>query len=230
VTDGDQAVSAEAENVPEENVPEENVPEEAEPAPNLQVLADQGTLSEHLASVLRAAEVAAQAIKEEAEKEAQRLLERSEQEATTLREANRDAAALIAEAERACKEAEAAAEVTRQGADLYVEQKQKEAEVVAAQVIAAAERDAVARALAVEAQHRSIQDGIEQTGERLKQLVTGLRDLAGKLEDLAIGATGKAPPSIEESSTNKVRESLVESLKASIAQESVAAERAATEE
>ncbi|MDX6414512.1 MAG: hypothetical protein QOH23_1922 [Gaiellaceae bacterium] len=207
----------------------EETSEEQPPEADLLMLADQGTLSDHLASVLRAAEVAAKAMREEAEMEAELILEEAEQQATALREANRNAAELIAEAERARTDAEDEGNATRQLADAYADETRREAEASAAQIIAAAERAALERARELENRQRASQESIDQTSERLRHLVQGLRDLAVDLEDLATPDEPADVPAAAHS-TNPVRESLVESLKASIAQESLEARRSLSEE
>ncbi|MDQ2943809.1 MAG: hypothetical protein M3R21_09110 [Candidatus Dormibacteraeota bacterium] len=176
---------------------------------------DYTKLGEHVASVVRAAEVAAERIREEAETDAERLREHSQQQATTrLDEANREAGKTLSEADRVRAEAEEAAKVMREGAAAHAEEKRRAAEAEAAKVIAAAKHIETREEQAAEEHLRTLQQHVELTEKRLNQLVGGLREVAVQLEDLAEAESLSMRS--DEGQTNKGEETLDESLRASI--------------
>jgi hypothetical protein len=124
-------------------------------------------LGRHVATVLATA-------REAAEKEAAAVLERARAEAARI------------EAETAEKRtaAFAAMEDVRTRADAYAEQKRREADEAAAEVVARAERQARDRARAAEERQQELDANVERTEERLRKLVAGLRELAGRLDVL----------------------------------------------
>src|SRR5207247_115442 len=70
----------------------------------------------------------------------------------------------------------AAAEDIRARADSYAEQTRHEVDEAAAEVIARAERQARDRARAAEERQQALNVNVERTEERLRKLVTGLRE------------------------------------------------------
>lgn len=140
---------------------------------------------QHVASVLETAREAAERIQAEARSEAAQVLERAQAEAEErLATARRQAEELDAEAAKARSEASEVAEDVRSRADAYAEEKRREADDAAAQITARAERLARERARAADERHQVLSGNVERTEERLRRLVTGLRELAGRLDVL----------------------------------------------
>jgi cell division septum initiation protein DivIVA len=151
-------------------------------------------LGQHVASVLQSAREAAERIVAEARSEAARVQERSQKDAeATVAEARRKAGELDAEASQARSEAKREARDLRARADEYAEEKRQEADEAAAEILARAERVARERAAAAEERQRALDENVERTEERLRQLVGGLRDLAGRLDVLASSGDGAEP-------------------------------------
>src|ERR671933_67006 len=71
--------------------------------------------------------------------------------------------------------------------DAYAEQKRQEADEAAAEALARAERQSRERARAAEERQQALASHVERTEERLRKLVTGLRELAGRL-DVLVGS------------------------------------------
>jgi hypothetical protein len=124
-------------------------------------------LGRHVATVLATA-------REAAEKEAAEVLERARTQAAEI------------EADTAEKRtaAFAAAEDVRARADAYAEKKRQEADEAAAEVLARAERQGRDLARAAEERQQELDASVERAEERLRKLVTGLRELAGRLDVL----------------------------------------------
>jgi type IV secretory pathway VirB10-like protein len=154
---------------------------------------DYTKLGEHVASVVKAAEVAAERIREEA---------------------NREAATTLSEADRVRAETEEATKRMREGAAAVVEAKRREAEAEAATVIASAKSVEARKAKAAEERLATLQEHIELTEKRLNQLAGGLRNVAVQLE--ALGEAEGLPVGSGEDQTNIGEETLDESLRASI--------------
>jgi cell division septum initiation protein DivIVA len=145
-------------------------------------------LGEHVASVLETARAAAERIEGDARREATRLLERSQAEAAeTVAEARRKADELAAETAQARSEADRMAEDARMRAETYVDEKRQEADEAAAELMARTERQARERARAAEERQQILDANVERTEERLRKLVIGLRELAGRL-DVLVGS------------------------------------------
>jgi hypothetical protein len=142
-------------------------------------------LGRHVASVLEAAQEAAERMKAEARSEATRVGEEARKEAeATLAEAHRKADELEAETGRIRSEATSAADDVRARADVYAEDKRAEADEAAERIVGRAERAARERARAAEERQRALDQNVVRTEERLRQLVSGLRELAGRLDVL----------------------------------------------
>jgi hypothetical protein len=131
-------------------------------------------LGQHVATVLATARDAAAKIEGEARQEAERILTRA-----------RETAAQI-EAETAEKRsaAFAAAEDVRTRADAYAEKKRQEADETAAQAIARAEREARDATRAAQERQEELDANVERSEERLRKLVTSMREVADRLEVL----------------------------------------------
>jgi cell division septum initiation protein DivIVA len=151
-------------------------------------------LGQHVASVLEAAREAAERIVAEARAEATRVQERSQKEAeAAVAEARRKAGEVDAEASQTHSEAKRVARDLRARADEYAEEKRQEADEAAAEILARAERVARERTAAAEERQRALDENVERTEDRLRQLVGGLRDLAGRLDVLASSGDGAEP-------------------------------------
>jgi hypothetical protein len=176
---------------------------------------DYTKLGEHVAFMVKAVEIAAEEIREEAQRDAERIREHAQQEATTrVDEANREADKMLTEANRLRAETEEAAKLTRERADAYAEEQRRAAETEASKVIERAEQLEARKAQAEEERRKTLQQDIELTEKRLNQLVAGLRDLALGLETLVDAETPAARG--DEDQTSKPEETLDESLRASI--------------
>ena len=125
--------------------------------------ADYEELGEHVASVLKAAELAAREIRTKAEQEAE----------AQVTEAGRQAGEILHDAEGLRAEAEAYATRTREDADAQ-----------ASKVLQAAREEAAIRARDEEERQRALREDIERSENRLTELGAGLRDLATRLEEL----------------------------------------------
>jgi len=145
-------------------------------------------LGQHVATVLATAREAAEKIQGDARREAAGVLERATAEAEqTLAQAREKAGEIEAETTQKRSAAFAAAEDVRTRADAYAEKKQQEADEAAAETLARAERQARERARAAEERQQALDSHVERTEERLRKLVTGLRELAGRL-DVLVGS------------------------------------------
>ena len=145
-------------------------------------------LGQHVATVLATAREAAERIEGDARREAALVLERAQAEATeTLSQARDKAGEIEADTAEKRSAAIAAAEDIRARADSYAEQKRQEVDEAAVEVVARAERQARDRARAAEERQQALNVNVERTEERLRKLVTGLRELAGRL-DVLVGS------------------------------------------
>jgi vacuolar-type H+-ATPase subunit H len=135
---------------------------------------DYEELGEHVASVLKAAELAAQEIRTRAENEAM----------AQVSEAGRQAGTMLHEAEGLRAETEEANRAMREQAESYAEKTRRDADAEASNVLQAAEQAVVTRASDDEARQTALHEDIERTERRLTELVSGLRDLAERLEEL----------------------------------------------
>ena len=161
----------------------------------VELVTDYGKLGEHVTSVLEAANAAAAKIRDEARAGAERLAERTRNEATALLEkAGQEADKVSLETERLRAETEKEVRETRQRANDYAAEKRGEAEGEAAAIVARAKREASEHTNAAQERGSALASNVALSEERLRQLVGGLRDLAGRLEELV-----QAEPPREES-------------------------------
>jgi hypothetical protein len=145
-------------------------------------------LGQHVASVLETARQAAERIEADARQEATLVVERSQAEAAqTLAEARQKAEELDANSARTQSEANATAEEFRARAEAYAEEKRQEADEAAAELLVRTERQARERSRAAEERQQALDVNVERTEERLRKLVIGLRELAGRL-DVLVGS------------------------------------------
>jgi hypothetical protein len=142
-------------------------------------------LGDHVSSVLASADEAAARIREEARQEAARVREQAQEEAAALaNSALQDANATRADAEKLRSDAEVWSKQARTAADTFAADRRAEAEAEAKEIISAAEQQ----------QHASLSEGIQRqqaletdislAEERLRQLATGLHELAARLDGL----------------------------------------------
>jgi hypothetical protein len=142
-------------------------------------------LGDSVASVLSAAKAAAARIEEDARHEAERVRDVAHREATERLEAAReDADATRAEAERLRSEAEEWSKQTRAAAESAAADRRAKAEAVARDILSAAEREATAFSENAERRHEALKMDISLAEDRLRQLATGLHELAGRLDTL----------------------------------------------
>jgi len=142
-------------------------------------------LGGHVSSVLTAAEEAAVRIQEEARQEAERVREQAENEATARAEAAReDADATRAEAKRLRSETEEWTKQTRTAAEKYAADRRSEAEAEARTILTAAELQAAAFGKDAERRQQALKMDISLAEDRLRQLASGLHDLAARLDKL----------------------------------------------
>jgi hypothetical protein len=148
-------------------------------------LTDFGKLGEHVTSVLEAANKAAAKIREEARTNAERVAERSQSEASGLLETARgQAEKLTRESERLRAKAEKQSREVSRDAEAHAAEKRREAETEAAGILSRARRDAREHTRAAQERHSVLAKDVALSEERLRQLVGGLRNLAGRLEEL----------------------------------------------
>ena len=158
-------------------------PPESERMPPLG--SDFDRLGGHVSSVLAAAEEAAVLIQEEARQEAERVREQAENEATARAEATReDADATRAEAKRVRSETEEWTKQTRTAAEKYAADRRSEAEAEARTILTAAELQAAAFGKDAERRQQTLKMDISLAEDRLRQLASGLHDLAARLDKL----------------------------------------------
>jgi cell division septum initiation protein DivIVA len=154
-------------------------------------------LGQHVATVLATARDSAEKIEGDARREAAAVVERAKAEAAqTLSDARDKAAELETETNEKRSAAIAAAEDIRSRADAYAEKKRQEADEATAEAVARAERQARDRARAAEERQQALDSNVERTEERLRKLVTGLRELAGRL-DVLVGPDALLEPETE---------------------------------
>lgn len=177
------------------------------PADPVEHASDYAELGEHVATVLETATAAAAKIREDAREDARRLAERTKGQAAELMNTARlESDKVSAEAEQLRAEVEAETRESRQRANEYLAEKREEAETEASGILTRAQRQANEHTRAAQERRSALDKNVALTEERLRQLVGGLRDLAGRLEELLGGdgssptldATGTAPsPSFE---------------------------------
>lgn len=140
---------------------------------------------EHLESVLKAAEDAADRLLEDARMRAIAIRDGAERDASSRVEvAEATAARLTEESETAHAEALAAAERVRAAAEKDAADQRAEAEAFAAKLRADAERDAASFAQQTQARHEELLNDTSLAEDRLRRLVGGLREVADRLDGL----------------------------------------------
>jgi cell division septum initiation protein DivIVA len=146
---------------------------------------DFGRLGDHVSSIVSAAEEAAVRIREEARQEAEQVREQAEKEAAARTEAaRRDSDALKADAEQLRADAQKSLAEAREAGDTYVAEKGAEAEAKVREIVAAGVRRAAESNEAAERRHHALKTDLSSTEVRLRQLATGLHELAARLDTL----------------------------------------------
>jgi hypothetical protein len=140
---------------------------------------------EYVSSVLSAAKAAAVRIEEEARNEAERVRDLAHKEATERLDAARDDAYTTrTEAERLRLEAEEWSKQTRTAAESSAADRRSTAEAEASDILSAAEREAASFSENAERRQQALRMDISLAEDRLRQLASGLRELAGRLDTL----------------------------------------------
>jgi hypothetical protein len=155
-------------------------------APPFETLAaEPGRLGEHVASIVAAAEAAADKIRAEAGRGAEqtrsetaRLVKEMRTRVTEETEAER------AEARRMVEEAKAAAEEIRAEADGYADGRRREADARAAQTVRDAEERAAAIAGTAGERNRVLLTNVAASEVRLRELAESLRTVASSLDEI----------------------------------------------
>jgi hypothetical protein len=146
---------------------------------------DLSRVGEHVAAVLGAAETSANKIREQAEQERDGF----------LAAAARAKQVAEADAQRVVDEAQAAAQATRAEADRYAEERRREAEIQAAVVIRDGEERAASTGELARSRHAVLLADLAATEARMRDLVTGLRGVAVRLDEVLGGGTASEPSS-----------------------------------
>jgi hypothetical protein len=152
------------------------------------------SVGEHVETVLKAAEDAADRLVAEAQARATEIEESAERDAASrLHSAHAAALRVTEEAEAAHAEALAAAERIRAAADGDAADLRAEAEEEAARVRADAEREAATFAERTDSRYQDLLKDTALAEDRLRRLVGGLRDVADRLDELLAPAEDEAP-------------------------------------
>jgi hypothetical protein len=146
---------------------------------------DMSSVGEHVASVLAAAEAAAQRIRSEAQQEAKETEQEAARAANEIRtRATQEAQAERASSRRLVDEAEVASRGIRAEADQYADDRRREAEAQAAQTVRDAERRAASIADTSDERNRVLLANIAESETRLRDLAQSLRGVAASLDDV----------------------------------------------
>lgn len=142
-------------------------------------------VGEHVAAVIRAAEVAAADTTEQAKNKAIGIRENATAEAArALAEARQKADDLVAKAQQVSQETEAQGRLVREKADEYATERRRVADAQATKMIEAAEQVAARKVQEAREQQQAQQKALELTEAHLGKLIVGLHELTSHLEDL----------------------------------------------
>lgn len=176
--------------------------------------ADYARLGEHVTAVLEAANQAAAKIHDDARSSAQQIAERAQREADDqLEKARAKTEDLSHEAARLRIAAEEESRELKERANAYATEKRREADRQASALIARARREAGEHTKAAQDRSAVLAKNVELSEQRLRQLVSGLRDLAARLEELlqqprpAADGTDAETPTQAESMEESLRRS-----------------------
>jgi hypothetical protein len=173
-----------------------------EPAQGRPTDRDYAQFGDRVASVLQAAEEAAQQIRADARAAAQQMTRQAEQEAKARLEESRR------EADRLRAEADAESRNTREAAQAYTANHRREAEEHAARLLSDAETQARASREAAEAMVQRIEESARSLEEevreqermirgRMQRYLAGLRDASAQIETVLGETERDAPPLVE---------------------------------
>lgn len=180
-----------------------------------ELVSDYAKLGEHVTSVLEAARTAAAKIREDAREDARRVSERTRNEATkAIETARREADQVSAEAEQLRGEVEKESRETRERENASRAKARQDAEAEASGLVNRAKREAREHMRAAQERRDAMDTNVALTEERLRQLVGGLRDLAGRLEELLEGQPAVPTPDAADAAPSR---SLEDSLRPSAA-------------
>jgi len=161
------------------------IPQRPRTAPDLNRAPDLSRVAGHVGSVLQAAEEAAARIQEEARQDAERVLGEAQQEASEHADAARKhASSSRAEAERLRSEAEEWIAQARAAAERDAADRRADAESEARRILSAAESQVEALGKETERRQQALRTDISLAEDRLRQLVSGLREVAARLDTL----------------------------------------------
>jgi vacuolar-type H+-ATPase subunit E/Vma4 len=147
-------------------------------------------VGEHVASVLRAAEDAAERIEADARQEAARVVEEARREASEQADAARERVqTATAEAERLRLEAEAWSRQTREAAETYSSERRADGESAASEIVSDAKQRAAAIGEEAERRQQALKMDVSLAEERLRKLASGLHELADRLDELLMPAS-----------------------------------------
>ena len=147
--------------------------------------ADFDSIGEHLGSVLNAAKDAAARIRKEAQEEADRIREQAHRESSAGAEAVRkDAEATRAQALELRSDAEEWARQARTASEVDAADRRAEAQAEARRIVAEAERQAASVGKHAQRRQQALKMDISLAEDRLRQLATGLHEVAGRLDEL----------------------------------------------
>src|SRR6266852_1438130 len=155
---------------------------------------DLSLVGEHVATVLRAAETSANKIREQAEQERDQIhLQASQKAEETFAAAARAKQVAEADAQRVADEAKAAAQTLRAEAERYAEERRRDADIQAAVVIRDGEERAASTGDLARSRHAVLLADLAATEARMRDLVTGLRGVAARLDEVLDGGTAGEP-------------------------------------
>jgi hypothetical protein len=163
---------------------------------------DYASLGSHVASVLEAANAAAARLHEEAAADAERIRNEAQRAADTkIAEASAEAGKFVEDAQRMQSDAEEAAVRRRE-----------DAEAEAAKILELAGEVAARQHSEMVARKEALDESIDLAQQRLHELISGLRDLADRLQDVLSAET-------PQDRTNPAGETLDEALKETVRSE-----------
>ena len=171
--------------------------------------ADLAQVGVHVASVLAAAESAAERLRTEAEEEAERTRREAMKAADDLRVRTAgEAEAQRAEARRQASLAEEEASRVRSEADSYAEARRHEADEESMRIVREAEDHAAALAADADERNRELSTDIAASETRMRRLAASLREVADRLDDVA-GRRNDETDAFEERDDEVLDEALV---------------------
>jgi hypothetical protein len=174
---------------------------------------DYASLGSHVASVLEAANAAAGRLHEEAAADAARIRNDAQMAADTkITEASAEASKLVEEAQRLQRDAEEAAKRTTESAEAAAVRRREDADAEAAKILELAGEVASRQQMEMVTRKKVLDESVDLAEQRLRQLLSGLRELADRLENVLSAETSQGW-------TDPAGETLDEALKESVRNE-----------